>query len=148
MLVGELVKDIKPTAEILTAKGIYYFPYQNLGLAGITIEPSSGLLNFQSKVIEVLNPYIVKGTIKAFVQNENGNPIATGSDDYVNGFIQDHAGRKYNPHVTIGLAHEEYLKGLLAAPFPKFIFKCASVSIYHLGDFGTARYLLWSSMKK
>jgi 2'-5' RNA ligase len=144
---AKVVQREKPTKAKLTAKGLYYFPYKNLGLAGITIEPSP-LLRFQSAIIEALKPYIVVGTNAAFVQNSNGDPIATGSDAYVNGFIPDHSGAKYNPHVTIGLAEEAYLKDLLAKPFNKFSFKGSAVSVYQLGDFGTARTKLWTSIKQ
>jgi 2'-5' RNA ligase superfamily len=145
--VEKVVKTEKPTREQLTAKGLYYFPYNSLGLAGITIDTTPGLMNFQSKIIEALKPFIVQGTLDAFVQNADGTPVAAPSKDYVNGFIPDHSGSKYNPHVTIGLAHEDYLKNLLAKPFNKFTFKSSSVSIYHLGDFGTARTKLWTSTK-
>jgi hypothetical protein len=143
--VAKVVKSEHPTKEEITSSGFYYFPYKSLGLAGITATPSPGLLSFQAKIIEALKPYIVIGTDAAFVQNTDGTPIAAGSSDYVNGFIKDHAGAKYNPHVTIGLAHEDFLKALIAKPYNKFTFKCSSVSIYHLGDFGTARTKLWTS---
>jgi hypothetical protein len=145
--VEKVVKKAPPSKEKITTSGFYYFPYKNLGLAGITASPSPGLLKFQAKIIEALKPFIVVGTDAAFVQNIDGTAIAAGSSDYVNGFIQDHAGAKYNPHVTIGLAHEDYLKALIAAPYHKFTFKCSAVSIYHLGDFGTARTKLWTSVK-
>jgi hypothetical protein len=145
--VAKVVKSEQPTKEKITTSGFYYFPYKSLGLAGITATPSPGLLSFQSKIIEVLKPFIVTGTDAAFVQNADGTPIAAGSTDYVNGFIKDHAGAKYNPHVTIGLAHEDFLKALIAKPYHKFTFRSESVSIYHLGDFGTARTRLWTSSK-
>lgn len=145
--VAKVVKSEQITKEKITTSGFYYFPYKSLGLAGITATPSPKLLNFQAKIIEALKPFIVVGTDADFVQNTDGTPIAAGSSDYVNGFIPDHSGTKYNPHVTIGLAHEDFLKELLVKPYNKFTFKCASVSIYHLGDFGTARTKLWTSGK-
>ena len=145
--VAHVVKQEKPTNEQLTSKGFYYFPTKDLGLAGITINTTPGLLQFQSKIIEALKPYIVVGTDAAFVQNADGTPIAAGSKEYVNGFIADHSGAKYNPHVTIGLAHQDFLKDLFEKPYRSFPFKCTSVSIYHLGDFGTARTKLWTSFK-
>lgn len=146
--VAKVVKSGNVTNEKITSSGFYYFPYKNLGLAGITATPSPGLLGFQAKIIEALKPYIVTGTDAAFVQNTDGTPIAAGSTEYVNGFIKDHAGAKYNPHVTIGLAHEDFLKELIAKPYKKFTFRSSSVSIYHLGDFGTARTKLWTSANK
>jgi hypothetical protein len=145
--VAKVVKSEQPTKEKLTASGFYYIPIGGLGLAGITADTTSRLMRFQSKLIEALKPYIVKGTDTAFVQNTNGAPIAAGTSDYVNGFIPDHSGAKYNPHVTIGLAKEPFLKELLAKPYHKFTFKISSVSIYQLGDFGTAQKKLWTSAK-
>ena len=144
-IVSRLVQREQPTKEKLTTSGFYYYPYKGLGLAGITATPTPGLLGFQAKVIDALKPFIVEGTDAAFVQNTDGTAIAAGSSDYVNRFIPDHAGAKYNPHVTIGLAHEDFLKALIAAPYHPFSFKSSSVSIYHLGDFGTARTKLWTS---
>ena len=43
------------------------------------------------------------------------------------------------PHVTTGLATVEYLNGMLAEPFEAFTFSPVGVSVYHLGNFGTAR---------
>jgi hypothetical protein len=146
--VASVVESEKPTKENLASKGFYYYPTNALGLAGITIDATPALLHFQAKIIEMLKPFIVAGTDAAFVQNANGTPIAAGSSEYVNGYVQDHAGTKYNPHVTIGLAHEDFLKELFAKPYHKFTFRIASVSIYHLGDFGTARTKLWSSTAK
>jgi hypothetical protein len=145
--VAAVAKSEKPTKHKITTSGFYYFPYKGLGLAGITATPSAELLRFQSKIIEALQPFIVAGTDAAFVQNTDGTPIAAGSSDYVNGFIQDHAGAKYNPHLTIGLAHEDFLQELIAKPYHPFTFTCSAVSIYQLGDFGTARKKLWTSIK-
>lgn len=145
--VAKVVKSENPATEKVTTSGFYYYPYKGLGLAGITATPSPKLLSFQAKIIDVLKPYMVVGTDAAFVQNADGTPIAAGSSDYVNGFIPDHSGAKYNPHVTIGLAHEDFLKELLAKPYHKFTFQCSAVSIYQLGDFGTARKKLWSIVK-
>jgi hypothetical protein len=146
--VAKVVKSEKPETEKLTANGFYYIPVSGLGLAGITAKPTPKLLSFQSKIIEVLKPFMEIGTNAAFVQNADGKDIVAGTSDYVNAFVPDHSGAKYNPHVTIGLAHEAFLKELLAKPFNTFSFKSASVSIYQLGDFGTAHKKLWTSEKE
>jgi len=143
--VAKVVKSEKPETDKLTASGFYYIPLNGLGLAGITAKPTPKLLSFQSKIIEVLNPFMVTGTNAAFVQNVDGKDIAAGTSEYVNAFVPDHSGAKYNPHVTIGLAHEAFLKELTSKTFNSFSFKSASVSIYQLGDFGTAQKKLWTS---
>jgi len=146
--VAKVVKSEKPEADKLTASAFYYIPLNGLGLAGITAKPTPKLLSFQSKIIEVLKPFMIKGSNAAFVKNADEKEIATGTSEYVNTFVPDHSGDKYNPYVTIGLAHEDFLKALISKPFNTFSFKCSSVSIYHLGDFGTAQIKLWSTADK
>jgi hypothetical protein len=146
--VGKVVTSENPANDPLTASGFYYIPLSGLGLAGITANTTPKLLSFQARVVEVLKPFMVTGTNEAFVQNADGKDIAAGTSEYVNAFVADHSGAKYNPHVTIGLAHEDFLKTLIAKPFNTFVFKSSSVSIYQLGDFGTAQKKLWSSEKK
>ena len=143
--VAKVVKSEKPETGKLTATGFYYIPVNGLGLAGITVKPTPKLLSFQSKIIEVLKPFMVTGTNEAFVQNADGKDIEPGTAEYVNAFVAKYSGAKYNPHVTIGLAHEAFLKELLAKPYKSFKFRSTSVSIYQLGDFGTAQKKLWTS---
>jgi hypothetical protein len=66
--------------------------------------------------------------------------------EYVAGFVPDHSGKNFSPHVTIGLATEDYLKGMLAEPFDEFTFSPAAVSVYQLGNYGVAAKKLkgWS----
>ena len=59
--------------------------------------------------------------------------------NYVANFVQIGSGKKFNPHVTTGVATEAYLKEMLAEPFEVFTFSPASASVYQLGTFGTAR---------
>jgi 2'-5' RNA ligase superfamily len=145
--VARVVKSDQPTKEKLTASGFYYIPVSGLGLAGITADTTARLMRFQNKIIEAVKPFIVVGTNAAFVQNANGAPIAAGTAEYVNAFVPEHSGAKYNPHVTIGLAKETFLKELVAKPYRQFTFKSSSVGIYQLGDFGTAQKKLWTSAK-
>jgi hypothetical protein len=41
--------------------------------------------------------------------------------------------------VTTGLASIDYLNKMLAEPFADFTFFPAGASVYHLGNYGTAR---------
>jgi len=54
-------------------------------------------------------------------------------------YVPNYSGKKFNPHVTIGLASQDYLKKLLDEKFEAFTFSPAGVAVYHLGNFGTAR---------
>jgi hypothetical protein len=105
-------------------------------------------LSFQEKIIETIKPFMVKGTGAAFFPRPDGGEITQPTIDYVNVFVPEHSGEKYNPHVTIGVALEPFVKEMLASPFNQFTFKSKSVSIYQLGDLGTAQKKLWCSIRK
>jgi hypothetical protein len=79
------------------------------------------------------------GTPAAFFSDEGGRDIQNSLIDYVANFVTDAAGKRFNPHVTIGVGTEEYLNKMLAEPFPPFTFSAAGASVYQLGSFGTAR---------
>ena len=59
--------------------------------------------------------------------------------DYVATFVPNASGKKFHPHVTIGLATQDYLNKMLDEKFEAFTFSPAGAAVYHLGNFGTAR---------
>ena len=73
------------------------------------------------------------------MSTENGRDIQKSLIEYVAYFVKIAAGKKFNPHVTIGVGTEAYLKKMLAEPFAAFTFSPAGASVYQLGSFGTAR---------
>jgi hypothetical protein len=79
------------------------------------------------------------GTPAAFFSEDGGRDIQQALISYVANFVTDAAGKRFNPHVTIGVAMETYLNKMLAEPFPSFTFSAAGASVYQLGTFGTAR---------
>jgi len=137
---------LNPVGMELKTAGYYYIPVQGLGLAGITIAPTPELLKYQQAIVDAVAPYCAQeGTAAAFVQDADGTPVNEGVVPYVNGFVPQHIGKDYGPHVTIGLGKEDFVEQMKAAPYTPFTFKIAGVSVYHLGDFGTAARKLWSS---
>ena len=130
----------KPTSWKLKAFKYYYIPDPPIGVAGIVVEPTDDLLRLQQKIIDAVAPFTVKtGTAAAFVSTEDGRDIQRSLIDYVANFVSIGSGQKFNPHVTIGVAPEAYLKEMLAEPFEAFTFSPAAASVYQLGTFGTAR---------
>jgi 2'-5' RNA ligase len=124
----------------LRAFKYYYIPSPPLGLAGIVVEPREDLLRLQKDLIDAVVPFTVKtGTPAAFMSTEDGRDIQEDLIEYVAHFVEIAAGKKFNPHVTIGVGTETYLKEMLAEPFNAFTFSPASASVYQLGSFGTAR---------
>lgn len=143
--IDKVLVDEKPTTWKLKARGYYYIPFNDLGLAGIVIEPTNDLIRFQKKLIDAVEPFTVKsGTKAAFVTTKEDPEINQPTIDYVKSFVPAASGEKFNPHVTIGLASQAYLKQMLAEKFEAFTFSPGGVSVYKLGNLGTARKKLKS----
>jgi len=134
-----MVKE-KPTAWKLKAFKYYYIPATPVGVAGIVVEPTEDLHRLQDELITAVKPFTVKtGSPAAFFSEEGGRDIQEALISYVVNFVTDAAGKRFNPHVTIGVGMETYLNKMLAEPFPSFTFSPAGASVYQLGSFGTAR---------
>lgn len=143
--VGKVLAEEKPTAWKLKAYKYYYIPWKDIGLAGIVIEPTDDLIRYQKKLIDAVAPFTVEtGSAAAFATTKEDPDINQPTIDYVKNFVPNEAGEKFNPHVTIGLATQDYLKKLLDEKFESFTFSPAGASVYHLGNFGTARTKLKS----
>ena len=137
---NKVLASEKPTSWKLKAFKYYYIPSPPIGLAGIVVEPTEDLLRLQQELIDAVAPFTVKtGTAAAFVTTEDGHDIQQFLIDYVANFVTIASGKKFNPHVTIGVGTEAYLKEMLAEPFEAFTFSPAGASVYQLGSFGTAR---------
>ena len=143
--VGKVLAEEKPTGWKLKAYKYYYVPWKDIGLAGIVIEPTDDLIRYQKKLIDAVAPFTVKtGTAAAFVTTKEDPDINQPTIDYVATFVPNESGKKFNPHVTIGVAPQDYLKKMLDEKFEAFTFSPAGASVYHLGNFGTARKKLKS----
>jgi 2'-5' RNA ligase len=130
----------KQTTWVLKAFKYYYIPAPPMGLAGIVVEPTEDLHRLQNELIKAIEPYTVKtGTPAACYSDDGGRDIQPFLISYVENFVRDAAGQRFNPHVTIGVGLETYLNEMLAEPFPSFTFSVAGASVYQLGAFGAAR---------
>jgi phosphoglycolate phosphatase-like HAD superfamily hydrolase len=146
--VAKVSEEEQPNAWELKATGYYDIPTGKTGLAGIVVEPTADLLRLQQRYIDAISPYTAnagEGSDDAFVPKDGGGAMVAGLVDYVAGFVPKSSGENYNPHVTVGVGTRKYLDKLKAEPFKSFRFHAKSVSIYQLGDFGTAQKLLWTS---
>jgi hypothetical protein len=143
--VGTVLAEEHPAGWKLKAYKYFYLPWTGLGLAGIVIEPTEALIRYQRKLIDAVTPFTVKtGTAAAFVTTPEAPDINQPTIDYVTNYVPNETGQQFNPHVTIGLASQEYLQAMLDEPFEAFTFSPVGVSVYHLGNFGTARKQLKS----
>jgi hypothetical protein len=138
--VGKVLAGEKPDAWKLKAYKYYYIPWKDIGLAGIVIEPTDDLINFQQKLIDAVAPFTERtGTAAAFVTTKEDPDINQPTIDYVGSYVPNQTGKKFNPHVSIGLASQDYLKKMLEEKFEAFTFSLAGLSVYQLGNMGTAR---------
>ena len=143
--IGKVLAEEKPTSWKLTASGYFYVTWVGIGLAGIVIEPAEDLVRFQRKLVDAVAPLTVEtGTAAAFITTKDAPDINEPTIDYVRTFVPNVTGASFRPHVTIGLAPPDYLNRLLAETFEKFTFSPAGVSVYQVGNFGTARKKLES----
>ena len=131
---------VKITDWKLTAIKYYFVGAPPIGLAGIVIAPTDDLLRLQQELLDAVAPFTVgTGTAEAFFTLPGEPEINAGVIPYVAGFVPDHTGKNYSPHVSVGVGTIDTLDKLLAEPFDAFTFSPVSASIYQLGDFGTAR---------
>jgi hypothetical protein len=138
--VGKVLDDERPAAWSLKAFKYYYLPWKEIGLAGIVVEPTDDLLKLQQKLIDAVAPFTAKtGTAAAFFTTPEDPEINKPTIDYIAAFVPKATGKNFNPHVTVGIASQDYLKKMLAEPFDVFTFSPAGASVYQLGNFGTAR---------
>jgi len=138
--VGRVLAGEKPSAWKLKAYKYYYLPWKEIGLAGIVTEPSDDLIRFQQKLIDAIAPFTERtGTAAAFVTSKEDPDINQPTIDYVAGYVPNQTGAKFNPHVSIGIASQDYLKKMLDEKFEAFTFSPAGLAAYHLGNLGTAR---------
>ena len=137
---GKVLADEKVARWKLKALKYYYIPWKDIGLAGIVVEPTDDLLRLQQELIDAVASFTENtGTASAYVTTPEDPEINQPTIDYVAAFVPEATGKMFNPHVTIGLASQDYLKEMLAEPFDVFTFSPAGASVYQLGNFGTAR---------
>jgi hypothetical protein len=127
----------------LTAHKYYFLTDKSmpgLGLSGIVMEVSPGLIKLQQDLIEAVAPFTEKtGTAAAFVTTPQAPDVNEATIHYIEVFVPEHSGKNFLPHVTTGLATIDYLNKMVAEPFADFTFSPVGASVYHLGNYGTAR---------
>lgn len=117
----------------------YYVPSDDNGLAVIVVEPTTNLLELQQKLIDAVTSFTVRTGTTAYVTTPAAPDINQWTLDYIPSFVPTGTGKNFAPHVSIGLASQEYLKPMVAQPFEVFTFLPAGVSVYQLGNLEPAR---------
>ena len=136
---NKVLAGVKASDLQLKAFKYYYIPVGDLGLSGIVAEPTPELLKLQQDLVDAVAPFTVPtGTAGAFVTTPKEPGIQAATINYIAGFVPEHTGTNYSPHVTTGLASKKYLDNMLTQPFESFTFSPAGASVYQLAEYGTA----------
>jgi len=133
----------RPRAMKLQARGYTASDFGG-GLLLLDVARTPALDRLAVEVLAAVQPFAVTGgTAAAFVQDPAG-PIQPGSVTWVENFATNAAGAKFAPHITIGTAPLAFVKQVAGEPFVPFTFGVRAVSIYQLGNYGTAARKLWT----
>jgi hypothetical protein len=138
--VDKVLAEQKPTAWKLKAYKYDFAVWDKLAVTVIMVEPTDDLIRYQQKLIDAVAPFTVKtGTAAAFVTTKEDPDINQPTIDYVKTYVPDGSGKKFIPHVTVGVALPEFVKKMRDERFEAFTFSAVEVAVYQLGNFGTAR---------
>jgi len=136
---GQVLAGAKVNAMKLEAFKYYYAPGKDVGVAGIVARPTAELLKLQQDLIAAVAPFTVEtGTIAAFTAAHDDPALDAVIIEYVSTFVPKYSGEHFSPHVSTGVASQDYLNNMLAEPFEPFTFSPAGAAVYQLGPFGTA----------
>ncbi|MET0672253.1 MAG: hypothetical protein ABWY37_02045 [Microbacterium pygmaeum] len=129
-----------------TAHAIAHLEVQpSVSIAAIVVQPGAEVLDFQTRLITALAPYIGSGgTADAYVRTTAEPDINDATLSYIEHYVPEHSGANYVSHVTVGLAKTDDLAPIEAEPFEPLTFAAGAVSVYQLGNNGTAAKLLHS----
>lgn len=147
---ADLPKLYAAVEKIMTAKSPATWKFQafkidnvvwsGLALTVILAKPPADVLAAQQQLIDAVAPYTVAtGTAAAFVTTPTEPDINASTITYVTDFVPKSTGKNYIAHVTCGVASVAFVKTLESEPFTPFTFSPVAVSVYQLGNFGTAR---------
>lgn len=146
----DLPKVYAAVQKIMAAKSAVTWKFQafkidhavwsGLALTVILAKPPAPVLTAQQELIDAVAPYTVAtGTAAAFDTTPTEPDINASTIAYVAEFVPKSTGKNYIAHVTCGVASVAFVKTLEAEPFTPFTFSPVAVSVYQLGNFGTAR---------
>ncbi len=109
----------------------------------ILVSVSPEVLAFQASLVDAVSPFVESGGAAAAFVTDPGEEISPTIIKWVEAYVPNQIGEgKYLPHITVGVPKFDDLKIIEAEPFDAFAVHPASVSVYHLGNNGTARELL------
>lgn len=143
--VAQVLDTERPQGWPLTATSYAYAMWAGVAITVMVIERTPELDRLEQAVVDALEPFsVVPGDAAAFVTDPASPEINQNTIEYVNTFVPASSGKNYQPHITVGVAHEEFVKDLVAEPYTPVTGAVTDAAIFHLGNFGTAAKRLWS----
>jgi hypothetical protein len=140
--VGGVLETVDVGGLQLSAVGLKHMAsaaVPGIGLTGIVVRPSPEVLEFQARLIDAVGPFTESGgTGEAYVRTEAEPDINQDTIEYIEHYVPEHSGENYIAHVTVGLATLGDLKEIEAEPFEELTFAPSGISVYQLGNNGTA----------
>jgi 2'-5' RNA ligase len=137
--VSEILASTTASQQPLTAYEIGISPSGSHGVAVIKVEAKSDLIELQKQLLAAVAPYTVKqGAATAFYTSTEYPDVNQATIDYVNNFNEESSGEHYDPHITVAITTLSYAKKMLRKSFPDFTFIPAAVTVFQLGNNGTA----------
>jgi 2'-5' RNA ligase len=113
-------------------------------LVSIDVAPTPGLRALQERLVEAVAPFSAsQGTASAFFTTADEPEVGSATIAYVEQFVPAHTGRRYAPHLTVGVGEQRFAEGLKAR-FEGCPFSAGALAAYQLGNLGTARRALMS----
>jgi hypothetical protein len=117
--------------------------FPGYGPTVLLVHVDSHVLDFQAALADAVTPFVEAGGTAAAFVTDPGETIEPTIIDWVEAYVPNQIGEgKYLPHITVGVAKFDDLKIIEAEPFDAFDVHPTSISVYHLGNNGTARKLL------
>jgi len=139
-----LAVEAIPVESSLRITGLDYFPKARLGTAGYEVARPGWLDEAHQAATGAVRPFaLADGEDRAFVTTAEEPQISESTLNYVRSFFDQHAGEHFNPHITLGSAHAEFLDALCGEDFSPFDFGLEAIAVFQLGDHGTCRRLLF-----
>lgn len=132
--------DLDLASLTFTAEAIRHMDVQpGVGIAAVVVKPGKQVLDFQAKLIDALVPYVESGgTADAYVRTAAEPEINDATVEYIEVYVPQHSGDNYVAHVTVGIAKLDDLAVIEGESFAPLTFAASAVSVYQLGNNGTA----------
>lgn len=144
---GQAIADRDLGSIALRAVAVEAAPFgtpAGTALLSVVVEPLPAMVGLQAAVVRAFESYDQpNGTSAAFVTTVDEPEVNAATIDYVQSFVRERTGERYEPHITVGIASDRTVEPL-KHDFEPFDANACAIAAYQLGNFGTARQLIRS----